>query len=100
MIPGALTPTRALYNRTLYFSSSGEEKIILPFSAGQSALAVDGVAESVDDAAQQLHTNGNVDDGASTLNDIAFFDEFVVTKDDDTDIVGFQVEGHSLSIDF
>ena len=31
-----------------------------------------------------------------TLFIITFFDELVVTEDDDTDVVGLQVEGHAL----
>ena len=31
-----------------------------------------------------------------TLYVITFFDELVVTEDDNTDVVGLQVEGHTL----
>ena len=42
-------------------------------------FAVDGVAEGVHDTAQQLHANGNVDDGAGTLDDVPFLDQLVVS---------------------
>jgi hypothetical protein len=40
---------------------------------------VDGVAESVDDTAEKFDTDGDVDDGSSSLDNISFLDQLVVT---------------------
>jgi hypothetical protein len=78
MMPGALTSTR--------LRSVGFDR----------ALAVDRVAERVDDAAEQALADGNVDDGAGALGGRAFLDRGVRAEDDDADIVGLEVEGHAL----
>ena len=63
---------------------------------GQRALAVDRIAERVDDAAEQAAADRHVDDGAGALDGVAFADAAVVAEDDDADIVGFEVERHAL----
>src|SRR5690606_37938581 len=60
------------------------------------ALAVDRVAEAVNHAAEQARANRSVHDGAGTLDDVAFLDRAVIAEDHDTDIVGFEVQGHAL----
>src|SRR5690606_10647264 len=55
----------------------------------------DRVAERVDDAAEQLLADGNVDDGAGALDGLAFLDLAVGTEDHDADIVALEVEGHA-----
>ena len=64
--------------------------------ADDRALAVDRVAERVDDAAEQALADRNVDDGAGALDRGAFADRGVGAEDDDADIVGFEVQGHAL----
>src|SRR5690606_28310628 len=59
------------------------------------ALAVDRVAERVDDAAEQFRTDRDVDDRAGALDGVTFLDVAVGTEDDDADIVGFEVERHA-----
>ena len=59
------------------------------------ALAVDRVAERVDDAAEQLLADGDVDDGAGALDRLAFFDLAVGAENDDADVVGFEIERHA-----
>src|SRR6185369_2024555 len=60
------------------------------------ALAVDWVAESVDDAAEQALADRDVNDGAGPLDGRAFLDLGVRAEDHDTDVVGLKVEGHAL----
>src|SRR5262245_50689033 len=61
------------------------------------ALAVDRVAESVDDAAKQALADWNVHDRARAAGGRTFADLFVRAEDHDADVVGFEVEGHALN---
>src|SRR5690606_16945940 len=58
-------------------------------------LAVDRIAERNDDAAEQALADRRIDDGAGTLDGLAFLDLAVGAEDDDTDVVGFEVERHA-----
>merc|ERR1719468_400394 len=60
------------------------------------ALAVNGGSQSVNNTAQQLSSDRNVDNSASTLDNIAFLDQLIVTENDNTDVIGLQVKGHTL----
>ena len=64
--------------------------------AADGAEAIDGVTERVDDTAEHALTNGDIDDGAGSLDDIALLDLSIVTKDDNTNVVSLEVEGHTL----
>ena len=59
------------------------------------ALAVDRIAERVDDAAEQLLADRHVDDRAGALDRLAFLDRAVLAEDDDADVVGFEVQRHA-----
>ena len=78
-MPGALTSTR---RRSATFVDR--------------ALAVDGVAQRIDDAAEQALAHRHVDDGAGALDRFAFLDGGVGAEDHHADIVGFQVQRHAL----
>merc|ERR1719266_3031424 len=67
-----------------------------PLAGAEGTLAINGVSKSVNDPAEALHADGDVDDGTSPLDDIALLDELVVTEDDNTNVVRLQVEGHAL----
>ena len=58
-------------------------------------LAVDGVAQRVDHAAEQPLAHGHIHDGAGALDRVALADGAVVAEDDDADIVGFEIERHA-----
>src|SRR6185312_15391064 len=60
----------------------------------ERALAIDRVAERVDDAAEQALAHRHVDDGPGALHRVALADTAVVAEDDDADIVGLQVQSH------
>ena len=60
-------------------------------------LAVDRIAESIDNAAEQFRTDRNVHDCAGTLDDVAFLDVTVGTEDNDADIVAFKVQRHAAN---
>ena len=59
-------------------------------------LTVDGLTESIDDTAEHAGTDGNVDDRTGSLDNISFLNFSIVTKHDNTNVVGFEVEGHTL----
>ncbi len=77
MMPGALTSTRAR------------------LSDVDRALAVDRVAERVDDAAEQALADRHVDDRAGALDRLAFLDLAVGAENDDADVVAFEVQRHA-----
>src|SRR5690606_20554348 len=60
------------------------------------ALAVDRIAESVHDAAEKALADRNLDDRARALDRVAFLDAAVVAENNDTDVIGFEVQGHAL----
>jgi hypothetical protein len=62
----------------------------------ERALAIDWVAEAVDDTAEQFLADGNVHNRAGTLYNVAFADFAVGAEDNHTDIVGFEVQRHAL----
>ncbi len=68
----------------------------LALGALDRALAVNRVAKAIDNTAQQALANRHVNDGAQALDGVAFLDLAVGTENHDTDIVGFQVQGHAL----
>merc|ERR1719412_1741247 len=68
----------------------------VPLLASNGALAVNGVTQSVHNAAKDLVTDGHVNDGSGPLDDVSLLDELVVTEHDHTDVVGLQVESHAL----
>ena len=59
-------------------------------------LSIDRVAQSIDNATEETRADWDVDDGTSTPDDVTLLDGLVVTENDNTDIVGFQVQGHTL----
>ncbi|EAV43677.1 hypothetical protein SIAM614_03331 [Stappia aggregata IAM 12614] len=66
------------------------------FGGLDRAFAVDRVAERVDDAAQKALADWHFHDGAGPLDGVAFFNVTVGAEDNDTNVVGFQVQGHAL----
>ena len=77
MMPGALTSTRRRSSDSI------------------GPLAVDGIAERVDDTAEQALADWCVNDGAGALDRVAFLDVAVGAEDHDADIVGFEIERHA-----
>src|SRR5690606_35982989 len=59
------------------------------------AFAVDGVTQRIDHAAKQLLAHGHVDDGAGPLDRVALSDAGVRAENNDTDVVGLEVERHA-----
>src|SRR5215469_15377811 len=62
---------------------------------GQRALAVDRLAQRIDDAPQETAPDGHIDDRASALDDVTFVDAAVLAEDDDPDVVALEVERHA-----
>jgi len=64
--------------------------------AVNGSLAVEGVTKRVDNSTEELWADGDVDNSTSPLDNIALLDITIVTKDDNTDVVGLQVQSHTL----
>src|SRR6185295_8854209 len=60
------------------------------------ALAVDRVAEAVDDPAEQALADRHVDDRLGAADGVALADRRVGAEDDDADIVSLEVQRHAL----
>merc|ERR1719431_2446745 len=65
-------------------------------TGAKGTLAINGISKSINNTTKHFHTNGDIHDGTSSLDDISLLDQFVITEDDHTDIVRLQVEGHTL----
>ena len=65
---------------------------IAPIEGG---AAVDGLADFVHDAAEELVADGHVDDGLGPLDGVPLDDVDVVAEDDDPQVVLLEVEGHA-----
>ena len=59
---------------------------------GDRTLAVDGLPQRVDDAAEQLFADGHRDDAAGALDDVAFLDLRVLAQQHGADAVFFEVQ--------
>eukprot|EP00158_Paraphelidium_tribonemae_P003919 Partr_v1_DN26465_c0_g1_i1_m23719 len=60
-------------------------------------LAVDGIAESVDNTAQESLSRRHVHNVSGTLDGVSLLDLTIISKHDDTDIIRFQVQSHALN---
>ena len=79
---------------------TGDDARCLDVDAGallglDRAFAIDGIAQTVNDATEQTFADGNFNDGAGALDGVAFLDGAVVTEDHTADVVGFEVKGHA-----
>jgi len=63
------------------------------FSRVEWSLAVKWVTEGIDNTSEDFWTDWNIDDSTGSLDGITFFDESIVTENDNTNIVSFQVQG-------
>src|SRR5476651_619041 len=68
----------------------------LALAAADRDQAVDRIAETVDHAAEQALADRNVDDGAGTLDGVAFADRAILAEDHDADVVALEIERHAL----
>ena len=59
--------------------------------------SIDGGSERVDNSSKHIHTNGNIDNRSSSLDNITLLDLSIVTQHDNTDVVSLQVESHTLN---
>ena len=61
----------------------------------QAGTAIDGYTKAVDDAAEKLGPDGNVDNSTGTLDGVALKDIAIVSKDHNSNIGLLKVEGHA-----
>lgn len=59
-------------------------------------LSIDWVAEGINYSSQETLTNWHVDNVPRATDNVTLFDEAVVAKNDNSDIVRLQVQGHPL----
>ena len=63
------------------------------FSRVEWSLSVEWITEGIDNTSEDFWTDWNIDDSTSSLDGITFFDESIVTENDNTNVVSFQVQG-------
>lgn len=61
-----------------------------------SDLAINGVSQSVHNAAEQLLSDRNVHDSSCSLDNVTLLDELVITEHHNTNVIRLQVQRHSL----
>ena len=66
-----------------------------PLGRVNRPLAVERIAERVDDAPEQSFAHGDVHNGLRALDGLAFLDLAVIAENHDADIVGLEVERHA-----
>jgi hypothetical protein len=93
---GLETSLHGLVDGLSWDNARGLELNSLSLVGKDGALAVDGVAESIDNTTEHTVTDGDIDDGTSSLNNITFLNFSIVTKHDNTNIVRLEVQGHTL----
>ena len=59
-------------------------------------FTVDGLTEGINNTAKHAGADGHVDNGTGSLDNISFLNFSIVTKHDNTNVVGFEVKGHTL----
>jgi len=62
----------------------------------EGTLSVDGVTEGIDDTAEKLGSDRDIDNLSGTLDGLTLLDETVRTEKHNTDLAGFQVHAHAL----
>merc|ERR1719341_996162 len=68
----------------------------VPLLAADGALAVNGVTQSINNTSEDLVTDGDINNGSGSLDNVSLLDELVITEHDNTNVVRLQVEGHAL----
>ena len=94
-VDGLETSLHRLVDGTTGQDTGSLDRGTATLSGLDGALAVNGVAESIDDTSEELGADGDVDDLTGSLDNVSFLDETVATEDGHTDIVGFQVQAHA-----
>lgn len=59
-------------------------------------LSIDGISQSIDNSAQKLFTNRHIDNSTCSFDDVSLFDQLVIPKHHNTNIVRLQVQWHTL----
>ena len=65
------------------------------FRGVDRTLAIDGIAQGVNNATEKAEANRHVDDGAGALDRVTFLDVAVIAEDHDADVVILEVQGHA-----
>mmetsp|Transcript_14062 Transcript_14062/g.32734 ORF Transcript_14062/g.32734 Transcript_14062/m.32734 type:complete len:449 (-) Transcript_14062:207-1553(-) len=56
--------------------------------------SVDGLSDTVHNTSEKFGTDGDIDDGSGTGHVVTFQNVTIITEDDNTDVVRFQVQSH------
>jgi hypothetical protein len=95
-VDGLETSLDGLVDRLARQNTGGLELGTALLLGVKGTLAVDGVTETVNDTAEHLHADGDVDNLAGTLDGLALLDETVGTEKHNTDLAGLEVHAHAL----
>src|SRR5208282_3439137 len=91
-----LEPGRHRFAHRLARNDPGRLDVDTGASCGvDRSLAVDRIAERIDDAAEKLLTDRHIDDRPGALDRLPFLDLAVRAENDDADIVALKVQRHA-----
>jgi len=95
-VDGLETSLHGLVDGLTRQDTGGLELSTALLSSLDGALAVDGVAESVDDTAEKLRADRDINNFTGTLDDLTLLDETIGTEQHNTDLAGLEVHAHAL----
>mmetsp|Transcript_2523 Transcript_2523/g.6362 ORF Transcript_2523/g.6362 Transcript_2523/m.6362 type:complete len:274 (-) Transcript_2523:162-983(-) len=92
-----LDPCGHGFMHTLAWNDSGCLQLDSPSLLGCNwSGTINGHAQRINNATEQLLSNRHVHNGASALYTVTFHNGSIITEHDDTDVVGLQVECHAF----
>lgn len=86
-----------LVNRSSWHDTRSLDLNSSLFFIADGTLAINGCAQSVENSTEHLLSDGDIDDRSGSLNNISFLNSsIVVSENNNTHIISFEVKSHTL----